>query len=346
MPKPKLFTTTLVGSYPQPDWLIDRANLRVPRVRVPDLWRIPGDHLAEAQDDATALAVLAQERAGIDVVTDGEIRRESYSNYFGTRLDGIDLENPGVTRGRGPLATAEVTVPRVVGPVSRRQPVHVDDLKFLRSLTSRPVRVTVPGPFTLSQQSQDDYYGSDAALALAYAAVVRDEIHDLFEAGADVVQLDEPWMEARPDEARAYGVEALTAALEGANGVTAVHICFGYGAIVPGRPPRYEFLPYLADVLADQVSIETAQSDLDCEVLQSFTDQTIVLGVLDLSTPEVESPETIVGRVERILPYVPPERVVLAPDCGMKFLPRRAAEDKLRSMVSAAEILRERYAGN
>lgn len=346
MPEAKLFMTTLVGSYPQPDWLIDRASLRVPRVRVPELWRVAGDHLPEAQDDATALAVAAQERAGIDIVTDGEIRRESYSNYFGTRLDGIDLEHPGVTRGRGSFSTAEVTVPRVAGPISRRQPVHVDDLKFLRSLTNRLVKITVPGPFTLSQLSHDDYYGSGAALALAYAAVVRDEIHDLFQAGADVVQVDEPWMEARPEAARAYGVEALTAALEGANGVTAVHVCFGYGAIVPGRPPRYEFLPSLADVPVDQVSIETAQSNLSGEALRSFTKQAIVLGVLDLSTPEVESPDTIVDRVERTLPYVPPERVILAPDCGMKFLPRQAAEEKLRSMVSAAAILRERYAGN
>jgi 5-methyltetrahydropteroyltriglutamate--homocysteine methyltransferase len=340
-----LFTTTLVGSYPQPNWLIDRENLRVPRVRMPELWRISNEHLAEAQDDATVLAVLAQERAGIDVVTDGEIRRESYSNHFGTRLDGVDLENPGVTRARGPSAPQEVAVPRVVGPIARRHPVHVDDLRFVRSLTSRPIRVTVPGPFTLSQQSRDDYYGSDTALALAYAAVVREEMDDLFRAGADVVQIDEPWMEERPDEARAFGVQALTAALEGAIGVTALHICFGYGALVPGRPPSYAFLPYLADVPVNQVSIETAQSNLDCKVLWNFRDQTIILGVLDLSTAEVESPEEVVERVDRALRYVPPERVILAPDCGMKFLPREAAAGKLRSMVRAAEILRTRHSG-
>ena len=339
----KAFSTTVVGSFPQPDWLIDRANLRVPRVRVPELWRVGEEHLAEAQDDATALAVLAQERAGVDVITDGEMRRESYSNYFGTRLDGIDLVDPGFTHGRGPLAASKVAVPRVVGPISRRQAVGVDDLKLLRSLASGPVKVTVPGPFTLSQQSHDDYYGSGAALASAYAAVVRDEIRDLFDAGADIVQLDEPWMEARPDEARDFGTEALTAALEGATGTTAVHICFGYGAIVPGRPPKYTFLPHLAGVPVDQVAIETAQSRLDCEVLQNFTKQSIILGVLDLSTPEVESPETVVERVERALPYVPPERLILAPDCGMKFLPRDSAERKLQSMVQAAQILRERF---
>lgn len=339
-----LFSTTLVGSYPQPGWLIDRENLRVPRVRVPELWRISDDHLNEAQDDATMLAVLAQEQAGIDVVTDGEIRRESYSNFFGTRLDGIDLENPGATRGRGPSASVEVAVPRVVGPLVRRHPVHLDDLKFLRSITSRPVRVTVPGPFTLSQQCQDQYYGNEAALSLAYAAVVREEIDDLFRAGADVVQLDEPWMEARPEKARAFGVEALTAALEGASGVTAVHICFGYAALVPGRPQRYTFLRHLADVPVNQVSIETAQSSLDCKDLEYFKDQTVILGVLDLSAAEAELPETVVERVDRALRYVPPERVILAPDCGMKFLPRHAAAAKLQSMVRAAEILRQRYA--
>ncbi|HYK67087.1 MAG TPA: uroporphyrinogen decarboxylase family protein [Streptosporangiaceae bacterium] len=341
-----LFTTTLVGSYPQPDWLIDRAKLRVPRVRVPELWRVSADHLGEAQDDATVLAVRAQEEAGIDVVTDGEIRRESYSNYFGTRLDGIDLQNPGVTRGRGPSSTATVVIPRVTGPIVRRHPVDVDDMRFLRSITTRPVRATIPGPFTLSQLSQDEYYGSDAALALAYAAVVKQEMDDLFRAGADVVQLDEPWMEARPERALAFGLPALRAALEGASGVTAVHICFGYGALVPGRPPRYAFLRHLAGLPVNQVSIESAQSNLDCRDLENFEDQTVILGVLDLSTAEVESAGTVVERVERALHHVPPDRVILAPDCGMKFLPRQAAAEKLRSMVRAAEILRARYPGN
>jgi 5-methyltetrahydropteroyltriglutamate--homocysteine methyltransferase len=338
-----LFTTTLVGSYPQPDWLIDRERLRVPRVRVPELWRIGEDYLAAAQEDATVLAVVAQERAGIDVVTDGEIRRESYSNHFGTRLDGIDLEHPGITRGRGPDSPQQIPVPRVVGPIVRRQPVHADEVRFLRALTSRKIKVTIPGPFTLSQQSENAYYDDDAAMAMAYADAVRAEMADLFTAGADVVQLDEPWMEARPEKAREYGKAALAAALRDPGGVSAVHICFGYGALVPGRPPAYSFLPELADIEVDQVSIETAQSNLDCAVLELLPGKTIMLGVLDLSTAEVETPELVVERAERALRHVSPDRLILAPDCGMKFLPRAAADGKLRAMAEAAKILRARY---
>jgi 5-methyltetrahydropteroyltriglutamate--homocysteine methyltransferase len=340
--EPVLFATTLVGSYPQPAWLIDRDHLRVPRVRAPELWRVQDAYLNEAQDDATILAVRAQELAGLDIITDGEMRRESYSNRFATRLEGLDLDNLGIVMSRG-NPPIEVPVPRIVGPIARSQPIHVDDVQFLRSLTQKTIKVTIPGPFTLSQQAHDDYYRDDAQLALAYAAVVRAEMDDLFRAGADIVQLDEPWMEARPDKARAFGVAALTAALRDAAGVTAVHICFGYGALVSSRPQSYSFLRELAQTPADQVSIETAQSNLDCEVLRYFPEQTIILGVLDLSTAEVESPEVIVERAERALRFVPPERLILAPDCGMKFLPPAAAGSKLCSMVRAAGLLRARY---
>jgi 5-methyltetrahydropteroyltriglutamate--homocysteine methyltransferase len=335
-----LFPTSLVGSYPQPDWLIDRARLAgrfPPRVRARELWRPAPEFLAEAQQDATLIAIRAQEAAGLDVVTDGEIRRESYSNHFATALEGIDIDHPGEALDRSGHPNP---VPRVVGPVRRPGPIQRPDLDFLRAHTDRTVKVTVPGPFTMSQQAQDDFYGDPRALALAYADAVNQEVRDLFAAGADVVQLDEPYMQARPEPARAYGLAALNRALDGVTGTTAVHICFGYAAIIHERPSGYSFLPELADCPCDQVSIETAQSHLDPSVLARLAGKTIILGVLDLSTPDVEPPELVAARVRRALPYVDAERVVLAPDCGMKYLPRASADGKMRSMVAAATALR------
>lgn len=336
-----LFPTTLVGSFPQPDWLIDRQRLSVPRVRAADLWRVDEQWLDEAQDDATRLAVSSQLACGIDVVTDGEIRRESYSNRFATALDGVDLEHPGTTTGRG-SGPRTTMVPRVVGPIRRVRPVEVDDVRFLRSLTDRPIKMTVPGPFTMSQQAENDFYGDEAELALAYARAVNEEVKDLFAAGADVVQLDEPWMEARPDKARAFGVAAVQAALQGVEGTTALHLCFGYAALVHDRPNAYRFLVELADTPVHQVSVETAQSNLDCRVLPELG-KDIMVGVLELSSNDVEPPDVVEARVERALQYLAPERVILAPDCGMKFLSRPAAEGKLRSMARAADALRVRY---
>jgi 5-methyltetrahydropteroyltriglutamate--homocysteine methyltransferase len=336
-----LFPTSLVGSYPQPDWLIDRARLAgrfPPRVRARELWRPAPEFLAEAQQDATVVAIRAQEEAGLDILTDGEIRRESYSNHFATALAGVDIDNPGEALDRSGHPNP---VPRVVGPIRRPQPVQRADLDFLRAHTDRTVKVTVPGPFTMSQQAHDDHYGDPRALALAYADAVNQEVRDLFAAGADIVQLDEPYMQARPEPARAYGLEALNRALEGVTGTTAVHICFGYAAIIHERPSGYSFLPELADCSCDQVSIETAQSNLDPSVLERLRGKTVILGVLDLSTPEVETPETVAGRVRRALPFVDAERVVLAPDCGMKYLPRAAADGKMRSMAAAARLLRD-----
>jgi 5-methyltetrahydropteroyltriglutamate--homocysteine methyltransferase len=340
VPELPLFPTSLVGSFAQPDWLIDRARLAgrfPPRVRARELWRPEPSYLAEAQDDATIVVIRTQEQAGLDIVTDGEIRRESYSNHFATALDGVDIDHPGEALDRSGHPNP---VPRVVGPVSRPHPVQVPDLEFLKANTTRRTKVTVPGPFTMSQQAQDDYYGDPAALALAYAAAVNAEVKDLFAAGADIVQLDEPYMQARPDAARAYGLDALNAALDGVTGTTAVHICFGYAAIIHDRPSGYSFLPELAGCPCDQVSIETAQSKLDPAVLEGLPDKTIILGVLDLSDPAVETPEQIADRVRRALPYVAAERIVLAPDCGMKYLPRASAAGKLTSMVRAAELLR------
>jgi 5-methyltetrahydropteroyltriglutamate--homocysteine methyltransferase len=338
-----LFPTTLVGSYPQPDWLVHREGMGVARIRNRQLWRVDPEHLAEAQDDATRLAVADQLDAGIDIVTDGEIRRESYSNRFATALNGIDLEHPGTTRGRTGTGTG-MMVPRVTGPVSRPGPVEVEDVRFLRSLTDGPIKITVPGPFTMTQQAVDDYYHDGRAMALAYAEAVREEVADLFAAGADVVQLDEPWLEARAEQAREYGVEVINAALEGAAGTTALHLCFGYAAVVKdNKPSRYSFLAELADSAVDQVSVEAAQPNLDCSTLAGLGDKAVMVGVLDLSTAEVESPETVVARVERALEHVPPERVILAPDCGLKFLPRASARGKLEAMTAAAQILRSRY---
>jgi 5-methyltetrahydropteroyltriglutamate--homocysteine methyltransferase len=340
-----LFPTTLVGSYPQPDWLIDRPRLAgrfPPRVRAHELWRVPEPWLAEAQDDATLLAIRAQEQAGLDIVTDGEIRRESYSNRFATALEGVDIDHPGTALDRSGHPNP---VPRIVGPVRRRQPVEVDDVRFLRAHTRRAVKMTVPGPFTMSQQAQNDYYPTEEAAALDYAVAVNAEIRDLFAAGADIVQIDEPYMQARPDKARQFGLRALNRALEDVTGTTAVHICFGYAAIIHQRPSGYSFLPELADSPVRQVSIETAQSGLDCSVLASLRGKTIMVGCLDLNDMTVETPETVVARVMRALAHVPPERVVLAPDCGMKYLPREVAAGKLTAMVAAATLLRKQYGG-
>ena len=335
-----LVPTSLVGSYPQPDWLIDRARLAgrfPPRVRARELWRVDPAYLDEAQDDATVLAIRAQEEAGLDILTDGEIRRESYSNRFATALDGVDIDNPGTALDRSGHPNP---VPRVTGPVRRRHPVEVEDLKFLRANTSRTIKITVPGPFTMAQQAQDDYYGSTESLALGYAEAVGEEVQDLFAAGANIVQLDEPYLQARPEPAHRYGVKAINRALEGASGTTAVHLCFGYAAIIHERPAGYSFLPELADCSCDQISIETAQSGLDCSVLAALDGKTIILGVLDLNDLTVESPETVMARVRRALPYVPADRLVLAPDCGMKYLPRDVAFGKLTALTAAAGRLR------
>ena len=335
-----LLTTTLVGSYPQPDWLIDREKLAKqmsPRVRARELWRVDSQWLEAAQDDATLVAIRDQERAGLDIVTDGEMRRESYSNRFATALDGIDIDNPGSTIGRSGKATA---VPRVIGPIRRRRPVEVRDVEFLRANTDRMIKMTVPGPFTMAQQAQDEFYHDERALALDYAAAVNAEIKDLFAAGADIVQVDEPWMQARPDKARAYGVEALDRALDGVAGTTAVHLCFGYAAMVREKPSGYSFLPELERSAAHQVSIETAQPNLDCAVLARLPSKVIMLGVIDLSDETPETPEVIAARIRGALPYVPAERLVIAPDCGMKYLSRASAFAKMQAMVAGAALVR------
>ena len=338
-----LFPTTLVGSYPQPDWLIDRQKLAArfpPRVRARELWRIPEPWLAEAQNDATLLAIRAQEEAGLDIVTDGEIRRESYSNRFATALEGVDSDHPGTALDRSGHPNP---VPRVVGPILRRHPVLVDDVRFLRAHTRRPIKITVPGPFTMSQQAQNDHYASDEAAAMDYAVAVNEEMRDLFAAGADVVQIDEPYMQARPEKARQFGVRALNRALDGIAGTTAVHICFGYAAIIHQRPAGYSFLPELAGCPVTQISIETAQAGLDCSVLATLEGKQIMVGCLDLDDPTIEPPDAVVARITRALAYVKPENVILAPDCGMKYLPRDVAVGKLAAMVAAAKLLRGEF---
>jgi 5-methyltetrahydropteroyltriglutamate--homocysteine methyltransferase len=340
-----LFPTTLVGSYPQPEWLIDRAKLAgrfPPRVRALELWRVPEQWLAQAQDDATVVAIRAQEQAGLDIVTDGEIRRESYSNRFATALEGVDIDNPGTALDRSGHPNP---VPRVVGPIRRKHAVQVDDLLFLKRHTKRMVKVTVPGPFTMAQQAQIEHYGGSRELAaLDYAAAVNEEIRDLFANGADIVQLDEPYMQARPDEARAFGLKALNRALEGVSGTVAVHICFGYAAIIHERPSGYSFLPELAGCSCAQVSIETAQSNLDCAVLCKLAGKKILLGVIDLSDMNPETPQQVAARIRRALPYVDAKNIIVAPDCGMKYLPREVADAKMRAMVEGARIVRNELA--
>jgi 5-methyltetrahydropteroyltriglutamate--homocysteine methyltransferase len=337
--------TMLVGSYPQPDWLIDRGRLAgrfPPRVRAKELWRIDADHLAAAQDDATLLAIRAQERAGLDVVSDGEIRRESYSNHFATALDGIDLDNPGEALDRSGHPNP---VPRIVGPIRRRHPVQVRDLRFLLDNTDRRVKMTVPGPFTMAQQAQNDFYPDLAAAAMDYAAAVNEEIHDLYAAGADVVQVDEPYLQARPEQAREFGAEALDRALEGVPAHTAVHVCFGYAAIIHDRPSGYSCLPVIARTRAGAVSVETAQSNLDPAELEVLRGKKIVLGVLNLGDLGVETPEQVAARIRRVLPHVPVEDLLIAPDCGMKYLPEPVAAGKLRSLVDGTALVRREPAG-
>jgi 5-methyltetrahydropteroyltriglutamate--homocysteine methyltransferase len=333
--------TTVVGSYPQPDWLIDRERLGErlpPRVRARELWRVPEHFLEQAQDDATRLAVQDMERAGVDVITDGEMRRESYSNRFATALDGIDLDDPGVALDR---TGHENPVPRVVGPIRRTGPVEVRDVELLRSLTDRRIKITVPGPFTMTQQAQNEHYPDERSLALAYAEAVNDELRDLKAAGADVVQIDEPYLQARPEPAREYAVEAIDRALEGIEGDTVLHTCFGYAHIVKDRLSGYPFLRELGDCTATHVSLEAAQPGLDPQVLRDLPDKTIVLGVLDLGAEEVETPELVAERIRRALTVLPPERLVVAPDCGMKYLPRERASRKLEAMVAGARAVGE-----
>jgi 5-methyltetrahydropteroyltriglutamate--homocysteine methyltransferase len=332
-------TTTVVGSYPQPDWLIDRSKLgsKVPRVRAPEIWRIAPEHLEEAQDDATVLAIREMERAGVDIVTDGEMRRESYSNRFATALEGVDIENPGITIGRNGQKSV---VPRIAGAIRRKHPVEVRDVQFLRAHTKKQIKITLPGPFTMAQQAQDEHYRDEEALALAYAAAVNEELRDLKAAGADVLQLDEPWLQARPEAAARYGVKAINRALQGISGTTVVHLCFGYAAAVTGKPSGYSFLPQLADSTASQISIEAAQPKLDLGVLKDLAPKTIMLGVIDLGDPAVESAETVAQRIRAGLAHVPAERLVAAPDCGMKYLRRETAFGKLRALVEGAALAR------
>jgi 5-methyltetrahydropteroyltriglutamate--homocysteine methyltransferase len=338
-----LFPTTLVGSYPQPDWLIDRNKLAgrfPPRVRAKELWRIPEPYLAEAQDDATVLAIRAQEQAGLDIITDGEIRRESYSNRFATALEGVDIDNPGSALDRSGHPNP---VPRVVGKIRRKHPVEVQDLLFLKRHTKKPVKMTVPGPFTMSQQAQNDFYKSEEEAAMDYAAAVNEEIKDLFANGADIVQVDEPYMQARPERARQYGLKALNRALDGVSGTTAVHICFGYAAIIHARPEGYSFLPEFAACSCKQVSIETAQSNLDTAVLAKLPDKKIMVGCIDLSDMTIETPQKVVERLKKALKHVKPENVIVAPDCGMKYLPGEVAFGKLKAMVEGARLLRKEF---
>ncbi|HYT13368.1 MAG TPA: uroporphyrinogen decarboxylase family protein [Candidatus Nitrosopolaris sp.] len=333
--------TTVVGSYPQPDWLVDRAMLGSrlpPRTRALEIWKVAPDFLEQAQDDATLLAIRDMERAGIDIITDGEIRRESYSNRFATALEGMDLDNPGTALDRTGHPNP---VPRVVGPIRRTRPVEVRDVEFLRAATTRTIKATLPGPFTMSQQAQDDYYGDEEALAMALASAVNEEVRDLFAAGADVVQLDEPYLQARAEKARRFALPAINRALAGITGTAALHTCFGYAHIVHSRPTGYPFLEELADVAAAQISMESAQQNVDLSVLKSLSGKTVIVGVIDLGDDApVESAEVVAGRIREALRFVPPERLILAPDCGMKYLPRTKAFGKLAALAAGAALVR------
>ena len=335
-----LLPTTLVGSYPQPEWLIDRAKLSkmVPRVKMDDLWLVAPDQLEAKQDEATTLAIADQERAGLDIISDGEQRRESYSNRFATALEGIDLDNPGTTINR---SGKPIPVPRVTSKIRRRTPVEVGDTQFLRTHTNKPIKMTIPGPFTMGKQAQNDFYKSEEEVAMDYAAAVNEEIKDLFKAGADIVQIDEPWMQQHPQKAREYGLKTLARALDGVKGTIAVHLCFGYAAVVHEKPPGYSFLAELEKSGAHQISIEAAQPKLDLKVLEDLPSKTIILGVIDLADKNVETAQIVAERIRRALPHVPAQRLVIAPDCGMKYLPREVAFGKMQAMVEGTRIVRK-----
>jgi 5-methyltetrahydropteroyltriglutamate--homocysteine methyltransferase len=336
-----LLQTTVVGSYPQPDWLVNREMLSkmVPRTRVKELWRVPEQYLQQAQDDATLLAIRDMERAGIDIITDGEMRRESYSNHFATALEGIDLEHPGEVQARSGVTK----VPRVVGKIKRTRPVEVRDMQFLRASTDRQAKITLPGPFTMGQQVKDDFYNDPIAMCMDYAAAVNEEAHELVKAGADVIQLDEPWLRNNPDEAKRYAVKVINRALEGITVPTVVHLCFGYAAVVPGlsKPTGYSFLPQLADTIAQQISIESAQPKIDLGVLKDLAPKKVMLGVLDLNDPGIETPQKVAERIRAGLKFLAPDKLLPAPDCGMKYLPRATAFGKLKAMAEGAALVRK-----
>ena len=335
-----LFQTSVTGSYAQPDWLIDREALTAgspPRSLRPDLWRIDDQWLSQAQDDATILAIRDQERAGIDIITDGEMRRESYSNHFATALEGPDPDRTGTAISRKGTPNA---VPLIVQPIRRIKAVGVNDVKFLRSHTNRTIKATLPGPFTMSEQAEDQYYNDPEALAMDYAVAVNEEIKDLFEAGADIVQIDEPWVQARPEPAKKYAIEAINRSLQGVIGTTALHLCMGYAAMIKDRPDEYQFLEELSDCSVDQISLETAQPNLNLSALQPIAHKTIILGVINLDDMKVETPETVADRIERALPHIPAENIIPAPDCGFKYLPREIAFAKLQALAVGAKLAR------
>ncbi|MCZ6664000.1 MAG: 5-methyltetrahydropteroyltriglutamate--homocysteine methyltransferase, partial [Gammaproteobacteria bacterium] len=336
----RLIPTTLVGSYPQPDWLVDKAVLLAsgpPRVRMREVWRVPEPHLAAAQDDATLLALHDQVRAGIDIVSDGEIRRESYFNRFANALDGIDVDNPGTVPGRTGKPTL---VPRVVGPIRRRRPVQVRDVAFLRAHTVKPIKITIPGAFTMAKMALDEHYGDQEALTMAYAGVLNEEVRELKAAGADVIQIDEPHMQAHPKEADRFGLAAIDRALDGITGPTVVHLCFGYAYVVKDKPSGYSFLPELDRCRATTVSIEAAQPGLDPAILERLPSKQVLFGVIDLGNHDVETPALVAERLRGALRHIAPERLIAAPDCGMKYLPRDVAFGKLQALLGGADIVR------
>jgi 5-methyltetrahydropteroyltriglutamate--homocysteine methyltransferase len=337
---PQPLLTTVVGSYPQPDWLIDRemlASRLPPRVRAREIWRVADPFLEQAQDDATILALHDMERAGIGMVADGEMRRESYSNRFATALEGVDVDHPGSALDRTGHPNP---VPRIVGPIRHTRPVMERDVRFARQHTDRPLKITCPGPFTMTQQAQNDFYPDEESLAMAFAAAVNAELRALKAAGADLVQIDEPYLQARPEKARRYALPAINAALDGVPGPTALHTCFGYAHIVHDRPSGYPFLAELADCPATHISIESAQQNVDPSVLRSLGNKTVVLGVIDLADDSpIETRELVAERVRKALAHVPPERLSLAPDCGMKYLSREVAFGKLKALAEGVAIV-------
>lgn len=338
-----MLRTTIVGSLPKPTWLAEPNALFAP-------WRLSGQQLAEAQHDAVRLALADQIEAGIEVVTDGEQRRRHYIWGFLAGLTGIDTERLGSKRARGGRYSDRTAVARIMGEVTRPTPVLVEACRFARAHTDRPLKVTLPGPMTVVDSLLDEHYRTDEqSLAMRFAAILNQEARELAEAGADIVQFDEPCFNIYLDKVQQWGIEALERCLAGVSTQTGVHICYGYGTpqVLAWKTRNQEWghygvtLPLLAATAIDYVSVECAASGVDVSVLAALKQKNVLVGVIDVGSETVESPELVAERIRRVLPYVAPERLFPCTDCGLVPRSRAAAQGKLRSLVVGAAIVRQ-----
>ena len=333
--------TTIVGSLPKPEWLADPERLRAP-------WRQDGSALAEAQDDAVALWINAQEKAGLDIICDGEQRRRHYIWGFIEKLGKVDFENPAKKQSRGQRYSEETQAPRVLEEWSWTKPVLLDALRFTKARTKKPVKVTLPGPMTVADSVYDEVGGrTDADFAATYATLLNKEAVALSEAGADVIQIDEPCFNIYTDEVKDWGMEMLEKSFKGVSAKRAVHICYGYGTevVLNWKNSNTDWshysttLPLIADSSIDQVSIEKAASGVNLSVLDCLENKVVMVGVIDVGTEEVETPKVVADRIRHALEHVPAERLIACTDCGMVPRSRRAAEGKINALTAGTALV-------